>query len=541
MRAKEMARLEWKAPPSSPSILALLLISASAATAGPVRFHVAPTAGTSAAAAAATTLLFKPDGSPERPFATLHQAQKAVRTVLGSAAGAPDGVEVSVAAGRHELAEPLRFTSADSGRSGARVVWRGPAEPGAEAHVLGGSAVGGWQRAWGQVYKTRLGRRVYGLSENGRQANPARHPNTNPGSGSGYLGSTTNNGGFSWAEGALPPNVSVFGLGNTSMVMAAGHNYYWSETWAVQSFDLKERTGTFRPDPAKTASRMPAGPHCYLIGSAGLIDEPGEFALDAAGEWLYYWPRSGLPVEELEIVAPVSQRPLQIVGESFAEGKMVSHLSFVGLSFVGSDGADSWYLFDQAKSNSVPAAMRQGLIFMENATGIELHDCRLQAAAQVGVWLNHAVDSVSIRGSWFEDIGYCGVFAYGFWPGAAESYVKGPGTTALDTYVNRNHTIDSNVLRNVGTQNFGGAGIWLFQSGNNTISRNLINRGPRNAVGLFGPHYVAMSTVNYSHYRTAAATAFNRGLGGNDYGLYDIPRPGCPFSIVNCCFKALFQ
>eukprot|EP01051_Picozoa_sp_SAG22_P023187 SAG22_NODE_5870_length_939_cov_0.702381_2_plen_173_part_00 len=155
-------------------------------------------------------------------------------------------------------------------------------------------------------------------------------------------------------------------------------------------------------------------------------------------------------------MAPVSQRPLQIVGESFVEGKMVSHLSFVGLSFVGSDGADSWYLFDQAKSTSVPAAMRQGLIFIENATGIELHDCRLQAAAQVGVWLNHAVDSVSIRGSWFEDIGYCGVFAYGFWPGAPESYVKGPGTTALDTFVNRNHTIDSNVLRNVGTQNFGG-------------------------------------------------------------------------------------
>eukprot|EP01051_Picozoa_sp_SAG22_P026868 SAG22_NODE_8707_length_635_cov_1.817164_1_plen_145_part_01 len=115
---REIVRLERKAPPSSPSTLALLLlISASAAAAGPVRFHVAPTAGTSgeSAAAAAATLLSKPDGSPERPFATLHQAQKAVRAVLGSAAGAPDGVEVSVAAGRHELAEPLRFTSADSG------------------------------------------------------------------------------------------------------------------------------------------------------------------------------------------------------------------------------------------------------------------------------------------------------------------------------------------------------------------------------------------------------------------------------------------
>ena len=38
----------------------------------------------------------------------------------------------------------------------------------------------------------------------------------------------------------------------------------------------------------------------------GLLDEPGEFAMDAAGEWLYYWPRSAEPIEGLEIVAPIS-------------------------------------------------------------------------------------------------------------------------------------------------------------------------------------------------------------------------------------------
>ena len=93
----------------------------------------------------------------------------------------------------------------------------------------------------------------------------------------------------------------------------------------------------------------------------------------------------------------------------------------------------------------------------------------------------------------------------------------------MDTYVNRNHTVDSNLIRNVGTQNYGAAGIWIFQSGNNTVSRNVINRGPRNSVGLFGPHYVAMAAVNYSQFRTAAATAANKALGGSDYGLYDIP------------------
>ena len=202
---------------------------------------------------------------------------------------------------------------------------------------------------------------------------------------------------------------------------------------------------------------------------------------------------------------------------------MVSGLSFRGLSFVGSDGADSWYLFDQRMSNSVPAPMRQGLIFMENASDIEVSGCKILSAGSSAIWLNHAVSSVTIRGNWIEDVGYCAVFIYGFWPGAPESYVKGPKTTAMDTYVNRNHTIDSNLLRNVGTQNYGAAGIWIFQSGNNTVSRNLINRGPRNSVGLFGPHYVAMAAVNYSQFRTAAATASNKALGGSDYGLYDIP------------------
>ena len=44
----------------------------------------------------------------------------------------------------------------------------------------------------------------------------------------------------------------------------------------------------------------------------------------------------GLPIDELEIVAPMSQRPLQIVGESYVDGQMVSGVSFIGLSFIGS-------------------------------------------------------------------------------------------------------------------------------------------------------------------------------------------------------------
>ena len=103
------------------------------------------------------------------------------------------------------------------------------------------------------------------------------------------------------------------------------------------------------------------------------------------------------------------------------------------------------------------------------------------------------------------------------------SYVRGPNTTAMDTYVNKNNTVDSNLIRNVGTMNFGGAGVWVFQSGENSIVRNAINRGPRNAVGLFGPDYICLSVANYTRHRTPEATAANLALGGSDVGLYDIP------------------
>jgi len=66
---------------------------------------------------------------------------------------------------------------------------------------------------------------------------------------------------------------------------------------------------------------------------------------------------------------------------------------------------------------------------------------------------------------------------------------RGNQTTAAETYVNHHHVIDSNVLHNVGRLNAGAAGVWLHASGENHVTRNLINRSPRNGVGTFGkPH-----------------------------------------------------
>lgn len=67
-----------------------------------------------------------------------------------------------------------------------------------------------------------------------------------PGSGSGQLNATSySNAGITWSEGALPANVSKFGLGNTTVLMASGLNYYWTETWKVGNYSLENRTLEF--------------------------------------------------------------------------------------------------------------------------------------------------------------------------------------------------------------------------------------------------------------------------------------------------------
>jgi hypothetical protein len=220
----------------------------------------------------------------------LHCAQLRVRELLAAplvqGPQAAEDITVRIAPGSYELTEPLVIDERYHPTDGRRVVWQGPAGSGggggSPARVLGGTLLRGWERAWGEVWKVKLGRRIWSLSENSRQSSPARHPNTNPGAGSGQLNGSASETSFSWNEGALPANVSVWGLGNTTVLMASGTNYYWTESWRVGSFNLSARTAQFAP-PSRagfpgdvSGQTVHAGPHFYVQGSVGLLDEPGE-------------------------------------------------------------------------------------------------------------------------------------------------------------------------------------------------------------------------------------------------------------------------
>ena len=148
-----------------------------------------------------------------------------------------------------------------------------------------------------------------------------------------------------------------------------------------------------------------------------------------------------------------------------------------------------WYLFNANKSNNMPNRFSTGLIYTENATDILIEHCKISAAGDSAIFLNRASSHITIRGNWIEDAAYCGVFANGWWVGDLGSMYNGNATTSADTYVNHHHIIDSNVIHNLGRLNAGAAGVWLHASGENRVTRNWINRSPRNGVGTFGVHF----------------------------------------------------
>jgi len=76
-------------------------------------------------------------GTTRSPVGSLAKAQELARAQVGQA-----DVVVELAGGVHRLSEPLKFTSADSGRNGHTVTWQ--ASPGATATVSGGLPVTGW-------------------------------------------------------------------------------------------------------------------------------------------------------------------------------------------------------------------------------------------------------------------------------------------------------------------------------------------------------------------------------------------------------------
>jgi Right handed beta helix region len=296
--------------------------------------------------------------NPAGPIKTLAAARDAARAMAKP-------VTVTVAAGEYPLTEPLTLTAEDS-----HVTWT--AAPGASPVISGGRRLTGWKKVAASpglpdLWQTVVPEAAQGhwrfiqLWINGRRATLARTPNL------GFFAITD-----SCGQGVFPqvkePAFQAFCVAPQVYEIISGISeaerpqalITVTHAWAVgqcriaalhdqtQAVMIKGRAAypfvEFEPDQ-----------RYWLENFRGALDAPGEWFLDAATGTVLYHPLPGEDMTKADVIAPVSDRFLDLTG--------VRETSFRGLQF-----SHEQYLY--------PAeGLHDGQAALQVDAAIQLTDC----------------------------------------------------------------------------------------------------------------------------------------------------------------------
>ncbi len=405
-------------------------------------------------------------GTLVNPFLTIERARDAVREKI--AKGMNRDVVVILRGGNYFIDGAIRFDERDSGRDGRTVVYK--AASGEKVSIYGGQRINGWKKVSSNIYRAKVeqGKRFYRLFENDSSLVMARHPNKGSGYGAGLkrVNNTTLTFPESWA---------VYDFSDAQVFGFLGGNWF-SEMRAVIGVNKKSRRLTIDPGAVFRWGKL--NDRVYIQGVKELLDEQGEWYLNHDEGYVYCWPYK-TPIEKQIITAPASQRLLDISGTDIDH--IVSNVRFEGICFIGSDFCERWRVFtDAEKDGTLPLHLQEGLVYIENAKNIAIKNCKIIGAGHSGILFNKYAQDCSVYGCWIEDAGFAGVYMNGWAPG------RGPFSSAAESYVNKNHTISNNFIYNCGAFVGHGCGIQFFQSGDNTITHNLVSRMPRYGISYKG-------------------------------------------------------
>jgi hypothetical protein len=269
-----------------------------------------------------------PDGT-DGPFATPARALKATRDLRQKGSPPTQRLSVRIRGGSYFLDQPLVLTPADSGLELA-------AYPGEAPVLSGGRPVTGWREAtldgkklWASELPAARGGKwlFHELWVNGRRAVRTRHP------GKGYLAVaelpdkasnwTAGQGRFRFREGDLKAWNTVT---NAEVVVMTK----WVESrLPVLGVDEKERVVRFAK---RSVFSLEPGDLYYAEGALDFLDQPGQWGLDPAAGTLYYWPRPGETLAQVQAVAPVLAQVLRFEGRPEA-GQLIENITLTGLTF----------------------------------------------------------------------------------------------------------------------------------------------------------------------------------------------------------------
>ena len=316
------------------------------------------------------------DGSAAAPVATLRRALDRVREIRSADRSRETPVEILVADGRYELAQPVVITPDDSGTEKSPTVIRAKAV--SRPVFSGGRVIRDWQvhSQDGQVRWTvdlpevKAGTWNFGqlFVNDQRRFRPVL-----PASG------------WYTIAGTLPPSPAAAGKGHDRFVFSgddlradwanlgdvevvAVHKWTMSRmpiaTIAPLETDAGQKVVTFAGHTRGVWEwcSFPKGNRFMVENVREALGAPGSWYLDRPTGTLTYCPLEGETPETTIVIAPVAERLLEFCGDA-AAGRLVEHVTLEGLTFAH----DNWAMrrggqsYPQAEANVGGSIMATGV------------------------------------------------------------------------------------------------------------------------------------------------------------------------------------
>ena len=412
-------------------------------------FYIAPNGNNTWSGSLKSPNSSKTDG----PFASLAAAQKAIRN-LKARGRFTQPVTVYLRGGLYVLDTPLVFTPDDSGTKQNPITLA--AYPNEIPVISGGRSISGLTPKEGNIWaaevpQSKEGRWVFHqLFINGERRQRARTPNTGFANMIGEI-STEPQARFQYKNGDIRKDWAD--RGDVEVVGLAKWIEFRLPIAAVDEQTQKVVLAGKVPEH----TREKDGRYWVENLREGL-DQPGEWFLDRRTGLLSYIPLPNEKPGSVEAVAPFLQQLIRLEGRP-EEGKYVEYLHFQGLTFRYTD----WSLppkgyTDMQAAYDIPAAFHA-----VGALSCTVAQCRFNHLGNYAIEFGRGCKENRIIGNEMFDLGAGGV-----------KIGEGP-IRKNEAEQTAGNLISDNHIHDIGIVYPAAVGVWIGQSGNNTVAHNHIH------------------------------------------------------------------